>query len=96
MKFFSTQELSNMKGTSSSYIRLKVNKAKKNNYDFIFLKGKKFFFRKRFIGKGYEFFEASFYDLDKKSCEISFKNSSQINPKFEINIIINVNGIKVK
>ncbi len=96
MEFFTTQKFSTTIGTSDTYIRKKVSKAKKDKHDFIFIKGKKFFFRKRLIGKGYEFFEISFEDAEKKNCTINIDIKVDIDTEIEdLNLNIKVNGIKV-
>ena len=96
MEFFTTQEFSTAMETSGNYIRRKVSKAKKDKHDFIFIKGKKFFFRKRLVGKGYEFFEISFEDAEKKNCTINIDIKVDVDTEIEdMKLNITINGVKV-
>jgi putative transposase len=76
MKVFNTQELSNLYEVSNQYIRAKISQTLKYNFDnnvdknYITIKGKDLYFRKKLQGKGYEFCEIPFNELliiDKSS-----------------------------
>lgn len=76
MKIFITSELTNLLQVSQSYISQKIASVKKHNFDnnadknYISIKGKNLYFRKKFQGKGYEFCEIPFNELliiDKSS-----------------------------
>lgn len=81
MKVFSTKDLSSLYKVSEQYIRNKISQTLKYKFDnnidknYITIKGKDLYFRKKLQGKGYEFCEIPFNELliiDKSSFNSMF------------------------
>ncbi len=60
MIILNTSELAQNIESTSRYLRLLAKKAKDNNQNYIIIKDKQYYFRKKLVGKGYEFCELPF------------------------------------
>jgi len=74
MNSLNTFEIANILNTKIKYIQLKTKKAKDNNQNCIIIRDKTYYFRKKLVGKGYEYCEVSFNEV-LNSVETSLNGS---------------------